>query len=95
MLIDDSVGLKGRKAISFDHGADRLGASPPAVSAGGAFARRALVFGALAILFAAMAYIAAVYGFHAVVRCEIETNSALAQHRGAMSEIAMSDACGF
>lgn len=95
MLIDDRIGLRAPEVISFDPSAGRRGASAPVMCAHGTLARRVFLLAAFAILFAVMAYVAAVYGFHAVVRCEMETNSTLAQHRGAMSEIAMSDACGF
>ena len=95
MPIDDNIGLRVRKTISADPGVDRSEASALIVSTRGAPARRALLVGVFVILFATMVYIGVEYGFHAVVRCEMETNSALAQDRGAISEIAMSDACGF
>lgn len=95
MPIDGSMGLRLRNARLVDPGADRHGASASIVFARGALGRRLLLFGAFVVFFAAMAYIAAMYGVHAVVRCEMETNSALAQNHGAMSQIAMSNACGF
>ena len=95
MLIDDSIGLRVRKVISVNSGADRCGVSALIASARGAPARRTIFFGAFAIFLAAMAYIAAVYGFRAVARCEIETNRALVQSHDAISQIAMSSACGF
>lgn len=78
-------------AMAFRYEARR----PPSASACRAPLRRAVIFGVVSILFAAMAYIAATYGIGAIVRCEIETNGALGQARGAMSEIASSNACGF
>jgi hypothetical protein len=57
--------------------------------------QRALVFCVCAILFAVMAYVAATYGLSAVVRCEVETNTALGHGRSATSQIALSSGCGF
>jgi hypothetical protein len=57
--------------------------------------QRVIVFCAGAILLAVVAYIAASSGFDAVVKCQIRTHSVLSQGRGAMSQIALSSACGF
>lgn len=91
MPIGEGVVLGVQNALS----ADRQVALAPSASAHRVVAGRALLCFALVILFAAVVYIAAVYGFRAVVRCEMENNRALAHDHGAMSQIAMSDACGF
>lgn len=66
-----------------------------AASMSGVRTRRTLVFCAGAILLAVMAYMAASRGFAAVVKCEVSSHSALGQGRSAMSQIALSSACGF
>lgn len=70
---------------------------PRSVSApiSGVRSQRAIVLCAGAILLAVMAYIAASSGFDAVVKCEITIHSILGQDRSAMSQIALSSACGF
>lgn len=68
---------------------------PPSAPFSGARARRTLVLCAGAILLAVVAYFAAFYGFDAVVKCEVNTYSVLGQGRSAMSQIALSSACGF
>jgi len=64
-------------------------------SACGAQGRRILIFCAGALLLATMAYVAATFGFQTVVRCELESNGALGQSGSAISQIALSNACGF
>lgn len=54
-----------------------------------------LMFCGGAIVFALMACLAAVYGFNAVARCEVEVHGILDKDRSAMSKIALSNACGF
>jgi hypothetical protein len=87
MLIDGNVGLRAPRAVAVEAGQPS--------SAREQRVRRVLVVCASVVLLAAMAYIAATYGLNAVARCEVETSSALGQGRSAMSQIALSNACGF
>jgi hypothetical protein len=68
---------------------------PTVESAYRIWVKRTLVFCACAILFVVMAYIAGRQGLSAVVRCEVETNTALGHSGNATSQIALSSACGF
>lgn len=96
MLIEDSVSLQAEKVIAVDPPLQRIDDFRPVVaSAHRIRVQRTLVFCVCAILFAVMAYIAATYGLNAVVRCEVETNTALGHGGNATSQIALSNACGF
>jgi hypothetical protein len=87
MLIEGNAGLQAPTAVAVEAGKPS--------SAREQRIRHFLVFCASAILLATMAYIAATCGLNAVARCEVETSSALGQGRSAMSQIALSNACGF
>lgn len=67
----------------------------PSACTRGLRVRRLLMCCAAAVLLVSVAYMAARYGFNAVVRCEVETHGALGQGGGALSQIALSNACGF
>ena len=68
---------------------------PLSASINRARAQRILILCAGAMLVAIMVYIAVRYGFDAVVRCEANTYSVLGQDRSAITQIALSSACGF
>ncbi len=87
-------GAMAEKVIAVNAPSGRL-ADPWPVTTPAYRSHRTLLVGASALLFAVMAYIAATYGLNTVVRCEVETNTALGHGGNAMSEIALSNACGF
>lgn len=58
-------------------------------------AEKAIVLCAGAALFALATYVMLSYGFDAVVRCEVNDYRLLRQTRSAISEIAVTNSCGF
>jgi hypothetical protein len=68
---------------------------PVLAAISGVRGQRVVVLCAGVMLLALIAYLAASYGFNAVVQCEENTYSVLGQSRTVMSQIVSSSACGF